>query len=263
MLEKALRETRPYETKSGSSDAAFWRGVERITAAIRQHGNIAQAVARSIADFKQVPVDRSVPRPRIGIAGEFYIRANRFSNQGLISKVEALGGEVWTAPVNEWFLYRNVRRGMRAKLDGQWWLWFKNLLIDRVMQKDERRLAAAFDGFLRNSEEPSTEEVLSMASPYVHFSFEGEAIMTVGKAVDFAEKGLSGIVSVMPFNCMPGTISHALLKKMRRDFGNIPFLNMVYDGDEQATTQIRLEAFMYQAHEYMNKAEQQAEPVIP
>ena len=92
-----------------------------------------------------------------------------------------------------------------------------------------------------------------MASPYVHCSFEGEAIMTVGKAVDFAEKDLSGIVSVMPFTCMPGTISHAILKKVRRDFNNIPFLNMVYDGDEQATTQTRLEAFMYQAHEYMEQ----------
>ncbi len=167
LLNNALLETRPYETEPGSAETAF---------------------ARSIADFKQVPVDRSVPRPRIGIVGEFYIRANRFSNQGLISKVEALGGEVWTAPVNEWFLYRNVRRGMRAKLDGQWWLWFKNLLIDRVMQKDERRLAAAFDGFLRNTEEPSTVEVLSLASPYVHLSFEGEAIMTVGKAVDTSEE---------------------------------------------------------------------------
>ena len=83
--------------------------------------------------------------------------------------------------------------------------------------------------------------------------------MTVGKAVDFAQKGLSGIVSVMPFNCMPGTISHALLKKVRRDFNDIPFLNMVYDGDEQATAQIRLEAFMYQAHEYMGQREKQTE----
>ena len=81
--------------------------------------------------------------------------------------------------------------------------------------------------------------------------------------MDFAEKGLSGIVSVMPFTCMPGTISHAILKKVRRDFDNIPFLNMVYDGDEQATTQTRLEAFMYQAHEYMSERDRQAEPVAP
>ncbi len=263
LLHNALLETRPYEIEPGSAETAFWRGVERVTEAIRQHGDITEAVVRSIAEFKELPVDRSVPRPCIGLVGEFYIRANRFSNQDLIRKIEALGGEVWTAPVNEWFLYRNFRRGMRARLDRQWGLWLKNLLVDRIMQKDEHQLAAAFDGFLRNAKEPSTTEVLVMASPYVHCSFEGEAIMTVGKAVDFAQKGLSGIVSVMPFTCMPGTISHAILKKVRRDYGNIPFLNMVYDGDEQATTQTRLEAFMYQAHEYMNKRVQQPQPVAP
>ena len=95
--------------------------------------------------------------------------------------------------------------------------------------------------------------MLALAAPYIHCSFEGEAIMTVGKAVDFAQKGLSGIVAVMPFTCMPGTISQAILKRLRQDFDNIPFLNMVYDGDEQATTQTRLEAFMYQAHEFMRR----------
>ncbi|HOT37878.1 MAG TPA: hypothetical protein PLT86_14545 [Candidatus Latescibacteria bacterium] len=90
-----------------------------------------------------------------------------------------------------------------------------------------------------------------MAEPYVHRSFEGEAIMTVGKAVDFARKGLSGVVAVMPFTCMPGTISEALMKRVREDENEIPFLNMVYDGFEQSTARTRLEAFMYQAREYM------------
>ena len=119
------------------------------------------------------------------------------------------------------------------------------------MESDEHKLIAAFDGFLRNAHEPPTASVLAYAAPYVHKSFEGEAIMTVGKAIDFARKRLSGIVAVMPFTCMPGTISDALMKRVREDENEIPFLNMVYDGFEQSTTRTRLEAFMYQAKEYM------------
>ncbi len=259
MLDKALLETRPYELEPGAAEKIYWPGVERVCEAIESGESIAEALAGSVTEFKQVPVDRVQPRPRIGMVGEFYIRSNRFSNQDLITKIEALGGEVWVSPVNEWFLYRNFRRGMRARLDSQWGLWLKNLLTDRVMQHDEHNLVEAFDGLLRNAEEPSTAEVLSMAAPYMHCSFEGEAILTVGKAVDFAQKGLSGIVAVMPFTCMPGTISQAILKRMRQDFASIPFLNMVYDGDEQATTQTRLEAFMYQAREYMRR---QPEPEL-
>jgi predicted nucleotide-binding protein (sugar kinase/HSP70/actin superfamily) len=57
----------------------------------------------------------------------------------------------------------------------------------------------------------------------------------------------------MPFTCMPGTISHALLKRVREELGEFPFLNMVYDGVEQSTSQTRLEAFMHQARQYMKR----------
>ena len=198
-------------------------------------------------------MDRSEPKPVIGLAGEFYIRSNRFSNQDVIGKIEELGGEVWMSPVFEWFLYRNFRRAMRARLESDYKLLAKNAIEDWVMTRDEHKLTKPFESFLRNAYEPPTGEVLGMAAPYVDSSFEGEAVMTVGKAVDFVEKGLHGIVTVMPFTCMPGTVSYAILKRVRSDYGDFPFLNMVYDGDEQATDQTRLEAFMHQATGFMKR----------
>ncbi len=250
IIQKALLETRPYETIPGTAQQAYDDSRDDICTAISINGDLNAALARSVQRFQQLPIDDSQQRPIVGLVGEFYIRANRFSNQHLIEQLERLGGEVWMAPVYEWFLYRNFRRGLRARLDGQWRLWFKNLLMDKVMVHDEHALVASFDGLVSNIHEPPTTEVLTCASPYMRRSFEGEAVMTVGKAVDFAQKGLSGIVAVMPFTCMPGTISHAILKRVRADYDSIPFLNMVYDGDEQSTAQTRLEAFMHQAREY-------------
>jgi predicted nucleotide-binding protein (sugar kinase/HSP70/actin superfamily) len=212
------------------------------------------ATMKRIADrFSAIEVDRTQRRPIVGLVGEFYVRASAFSNQDLIRQLESLGAEVWTAPVFEWFLYRNFRRDMRARLDGDWKLVLKNKISDGVMRKDEVALGRALHELLDNVEEPSTEEVLEMAAPYVHKSFEGEAIMTVGKAVDFARKGLAGIVAVMPFTCMPGTVSNAILKRVREDEAGIPFLNMVYDGLEQSTALTRLEAFVHQAAEYARR----------
>jgi len=58
----------------------------------------------------------------------------------------------------------------------------------------------------------------------------------------------------MPFTCMPGTVSHAIMKRVREDHDGFPFLNMVYDGLEQSTSATRLEAFMYQAKERHRRA---------
>jgi predicted nucleotide-binding protein (sugar kinase/HSP70/actin superfamily) len=75
----------------------------------------------------------------------------------------------------------------------------------------------------------------------------------VGKTIDVAERGASGIVNIMPFTCMPGTIVSALLKRYREENSNIPILNMAYDGQEQTNTLTRLEAFMFQAREFQDR----------
>jgi predicted nucleotide-binding protein (sugar kinase/HSP70/actin superfamily) len=148
--------------------------------------------------------------------------------------------------VEEWIYYANLlslrhslaKRDYRAALDA---------LTSRFFQKRvEHRYAKHFRGHLRTLHEPSTSRVLEEASPYLHGSFEGESVLSIGKSVDFAKKGVHGVVNTMPFGCMPGTIVTAMLRAVTRDYG-MPVINVAYDGTESATTEIQLEAFMDQA----------------
>ncbi|MBN1503959.1 MAG: CoA activase, partial [Candidatus Eisenbacteria bacterium] len=256
MLYKWLLETRPYAEDRALVEKVYWRQVHEICDVIRKNGSrkqIREAIERSRKEFEKVTVDRSHRKPIIGLVGEIYVRSNDFSNNNVVEQIESLGGEVWMAPIYEWFLYRNFRRHMRSSLERDYKLLVKNYLKDMVMKRDEHMLSHPFEGLIANSKEPTSREVLRLASPYLHYSFEGEAILTVGKAIDFINKGLSGVVSAMPFTCMPGTISHAILKLIQKKEGGFPFLNMVYDGMEQANTLTRLQAFMHQAKEYQKR----------
>ena len=85
-----------------------------------------------------------------------------------------------------------------------------------------------------------------MAAPYLDSSYEGEAVLSLGKSGDMWKKGAGGVINVMPFTCMPGTIVNALMKRFREDHRGMPFLPMAMDGQEQAGSRIRLEAFMHQ-----------------
>ena len=98
------------------------------------------------------------------------------------------------------------------------------------------------------------------AAPYVHDSFEGEAILSVGKTVEFAHAGADGVLNVMPFTCMPSTIVSSLMKKVQKDLGAMPALSIAYDGQEQATTETRLEAFMHQARAFQKRRGSQKKP---
>ncbi|MBS3906922.1 MAG: CoA activase, partial [Syntrophaceae bacterium] len=253
LLMKKLLETRPYEKKKGESDRAFQSSLMRVCEAIRHGGNQEEALQKSIEDFNRIEVDDPGTKPLIGIVGEIFVRLNRFSNEDAIRKIEQFGGEAWMAPFTEWILYVNTiskRKSLRKKS-------FSNLLkvflTDYYQKKDEHHLEKVFKGHLRNFGEPKTRSIFKKAKPYLDSSFEGETILSVGKSIDFAKRGASGIVNIMPFTCMPGTIVSALLKRYREENNNIPILNMAYDGQEQTNTLTRLEAFMHQAKEFQNR----------
>jgi predicted nucleotide-binding protein (sugar kinase/HSP70/actin superfamily) len=92
-----------------------------------------------------------------------------------------------------------------------------------------------------------------MAAPYVHKSFEGETILSIGKTMDLIKKGASGIINAMPFGCMPGTIVTGMLRGVNRDYG-IPCMSIPYDGTESSTIEIQLEAFIDQAKNYSKRS---------
>jgi predicted CoA-substrate-specific enzyme activase len=249
MLQKALWETRPYEKLKGQTDRVYQAALERLTLAIEKREDLVPVLSAAYEDFMAVGTSART-RPVIGIVGEIYIRSNRFSNENVVRQIEKLGGEAWVAPISEWLLYVNATAKVSARMNGSWKALFKAYVTAHVQHKDEQRFLAGFNGNLRSLHEPSIEQTLRAARPYIHHSFEGEAVLSVGKAIDYINRGVSGIVNVMPFTCMPGTIATAVLKRVREDHNNIPLLNIAYEGQGDTQTLTRLEAFMHQAAAY-------------
>jgi len=252
LLTKCLHETRPYETEKGASDAAYELYLEKVCKALEKKKGCAEAVLKEASAGFGAIRRSDGSKPLIGVVGEIFVRSNKFSNENLIRKIEALGGEAYLAPVEEWIYYVNsmALRRVLIKKDRSGMI---SLLLKRFFQKRiEHRFGRHFEGFLKTLHEPDTKELLIKASPYIHSSFEGEAVLSIGKSVDLIGKGAAGIISAMPFGCMPGTIVSGLMRGLngKSDGGrNIPCLSIPFDGTESPTAEIQLEAFMDQARE--------------
>ena len=258
LLTKKLLETRPYEKEKGQTDRAYRESLDKVCGAILEGEDLGEVLSESIKAFEQVEVKDLGKKPLIGIVGEIFVRLNRFSNEDVIRKIEQLGGEARIAPLTEWILYVNAvskRNSLRKRSMSN---LLKVFITDYYQKKDEHHLEKLFKGHLRHHGEPKTTAIFRMAKPYLDSSFEGEAILSIGKSIDFAERGASGVVNIMPFTCMPGTIVSTLLKRYREENSNIPILNMAYDGQEQTNTLTRLEAFMFQAKEFQGRKNKRA-----
>jgi predicted CoA-substrate-specific enzyme activase len=249
MLQKIKWEHRPYEKKKGTAYRIYRKALADAMGSIERREDPLPVLKRAYDEFAAMEMGER-NKPIIGIVGEIYIRANRFGNEDVVGQIERLGGEAWVAPIGEWFLYVNETAKVAARMSRSWGDLAKAHLSNRVQLRDEHRLMNGFNGSLRSLHEPSIDTTLKRALPYIHHSFEGEAVLSVGKAIDYIGRGVSGIVNVMPFSCMPGTIAGALLKRVQEDHGNIPLLSIAYEGQQDTQTVTRLEAFMHQARAY-------------
>lgn len=250
LLNKLLHEIRPHERTKGDTDKVYREVLPSVITAITTEGDGAfDAVKEGIGRF--LKVERHYRnKPVVGVVGEIYIRSNRFGNNDVVRKIEELGGQVWLAPITEWISYVNYVSRRRNSINHVGLSdRIKLLLTDYVQNKEEHRLEDVFVEYLKYGEEPKVKDIISKASPYVHVSFEGEAILSVGKAIDFIDKGVSGIINAMPFSCMPGTISSAIMRLIQKD-RNVPIINVAYDGQGLTNVNTRLEAFMYQVKEH-------------
>jgi predicted nucleotide-binding protein (sugar kinase/HSP70/actin superfamily) len=120
------------------------------------------------------------------------------------------------------------------------------VIQDFFQHRIERALAEPLERRFGRLAERPIEHTIELAKPYMDVSFEGEAILSIGKIVEYNEDGFGGVVNVMPFTCMPSTIVSTQTRRLSGDCGEMPILNLSFDGQEDATLTTRLEAFVEQ-----------------
>ncbi|MDR3037941.1 MAG: acyl-CoA dehydratase activase-related protein, partial [Candidatus Adiutrix sp.] len=247
LLQKALRQTRPRQTAPGAADAAYQTALADLVAAVESGADLrgVMAVARERFD---VAADRSAPaRPRVGLVGEIYVRHNDFANENVIRRLEALGAEVAAPPFAEWVFYLGFVRAMRAGRAGDWKKRLAASALGWFQRRDFKKLAAPWKGFFhQGAVDPPIDGVIGHGEKFLDRSFQGEAILSLGKGVEFFHGRASGLVNIMPFTCMPGMVVGGLTQNFREACQGLPCLNLSFDGQSQTNTQARLEAFMHQ-----------------
>jgi len=252
LLLKLRYEYRPIERHAGETDRLYQACLEKAVGAIRAGGGrqAVRAMAWAGEQFAALDVDRTQSRAWIGILGEIYLRANTFTNQDLARQVEQLGGRVWVAPMLEWFYFSVWGAQAHARRAGRPAAWLRSWLVERVQRYDEERLLWPLRERLTFAHEPPIGELMENTRPYYEPLLGTEAALSVGKAVDFARHGLSGVINILPFSCMPGLIVTGLAEAIRADHARLPWLDVTYDAQGGTNLQTRLEAFMFQACQF-------------
>ncbi len=248
LIDRLARHIRPCAHERDAVERLYRHGIDEVIGAISRKKDLVPVLQRLRLLFDKVDINALRQLPSIGVVGEIYTRANPQANANLVEELERIGARVLLPSMSEWILYNNFMATRRARRKGEWKEFARLQMENMVQIHDLRRLESAI-GPISGDRESLTKDILKMARPFVTDEFEGETILSVGKAVEFIRHGVSGIINVMPLACMPGTIVNALLKRVREEIGNRPFLPLPCDGQQATLRSLRLEAFIHQAKE--------------
>jgi predicted nucleotide-binding protein (sugar kinase/HSP70/actin superfamily) len=246
VLQKKLLHVRPYEVNVGQADALYDNAIQAISSAIVS-GGFWKALDSSIAAMDAVPVERR-DRPIVGIVGEFYSCMNAWANHDIIRVMESMGAEVRYGPsTTDYMVYynevypathlsRDERLAALYYYVRRWWLMRSKNRLERMLGEDIHRQCRV----------PAVSRRVEDAASYVTHEIDPVVTVNLSKAHNYAVSGCAGIANLIVLNCLYGTLSTALCKKVQREHDCIPMLTIVYDGLKPTNEQTRIEAFMHQ-----------------
>ncbi len=261
VLDRLRLHVRPYEKKNGETDRVYESGIEGISEAmvhcrglfsIVDH-KIHSALKKAVRALEKVDVDMSVPRPVIGIVGEFYTVLNRWANQDFVRTLEKLGIEVkihGLTITNNLALYSTYYyhkdRFKKGEIGAAFYYFLRKFWIDFCVQRAEKSIDSRFRPFGMLD----METIFSEAEPYIHFDIDTILSTFTARARGFASSGVSGLCNIYVLNCMLGNISIPILKNALRQYKNFPLINLVFDAQMGTNMLTRIEAFVHQVKLY-------------
>jgi predicted nucleotide-binding protein (sugar kinase/HSP70/actin superfamily) len=241
LLQKLLLQHRPYEQRPGATDEVYEACLDDVCDAVEQSSvdpgpqmrALQAALQRCRRRFAGLQVRPDPHRPLVGVVGEIFCRLNAFSNEDAVRRIEAAGGEVWLAGLTEWLWYMVPEQYRKLRLKGRlisteaastW-------LRARMQHRDELQLSSLFQDGFRGYEEPDAAEVIEAAWPYLPADGAlGEMVLSIGRAVGLAARGVDGIIDISPFTCMNGIVCEAIYPRVSRDLGGLPIRSLYFDG---------------------------------
>jgi predicted CoA-substrate-specific enzyme activase len=265
LIKKMVQEKRPYEKVKGSANELYQFWLNKVIESIEQGSKTLPKVLETAGkEFSKLELVESKRKPVIAIVGETFMRDNPYCSSFLVEKLEALGAETIMAPFGEWLIYSSYRYFRDSLWKGDLKGMFKSKLQQWGQHYTGNKLKNSVKNFVEMETEIELEEMIKRSAPYVHKDYDGDPVAALGSAGGLVQADISGIVYIMPFTCMPGTLVASVSNEFRKDHNNIPWENIAYDGQEATNIDSRLQAFMHQCKAYAktNQFEKKNAPAV-
>jgi predicted CoA-substrate-specific enzyme activase len=242
MLQRLLLCSRPYERVPGSSAKLFEEWVGRASPAVA--GGDKKAFAENmrlmVGDFAALDLDPP-EKPRVGVVGEILINFHPEANNQAVATVEAEGGQAVLPELTDFFLYCLYDEVFRTECmtGSRLTRWVNKWLINYVEGYREL-MREALAGHRRFGRLNSFSDLKAAGESLVSLGNQsGEGWYLAADMVLMLEHGISNILCLQPFGCLPNHITgKGVVKELKRRYLEANLAAVDYDPGASEVNQL-------------------------
>ncbi len=238
ILEELLRKIRPYEKKPGSTDLAFENAMDAMIGGLEKHGlpGLEKGFQKAVDIMKGVAYDRSKPKPRVLIVGEYLLNFHPGANHDIERYLERNGLEViearMTDVIRKSYFYKDTQNKeyhLHKSAKDRAWFWLADHIFTPAHDMADR-IAKSHPLYTPACRLP---ELVKDSDPIIHHTFDaGEGVLIPGEILHHAKEGCRAFIILQPFGCLPNhVVGRGITKKLKELYPDAQILPLDYDPD--------------------------------
>jgi predicted CoA-substrate-specific enzyme activase len=225
---RVLYKTRPYEAAPGAADQLYHYWVKKARENV-QNGSMIRFnrnINAIIRDFDRLPL-LPVQKPKVGLVGEILVKFHPTANNDIVKIIEEEGGEAVMPDLIDFFLYCAYNSHFKEKFtEGSLWGKLKGDAMIAAIELYRWNMRRALNKSARFKGPSFIGRTAEMAKNIVSLGNQaGEGWFLTGEMAELIESGVSNIVCMQPFACLPNHVTgRGAIKALRKRF---PLSNIV------------------------------------
>jgi predicted nucleotide-binding protein (sugar kinase/HSP70/actin superfamily) len=242
LLVRLILQTRPHERTKGSARSLYESMLPSLYENIRScsFSHFRENIRSIVRAFENIRVF-DIPKPKVGIVGEIFAKYNPLSNNNLTEFLEKEGAEVHLPDLSDFFLYCLYTRIAKyelglanrvTKLSGSLGLRLFDVYRSPVLH--------ALEDSKRFDRPGSIQTKAQLAKEFISLGHHtGEGWLITGEMAEMIEKGVSNILCVQPFACLPNHISgKSVFNAIKKKYPHANLAAVDYDPGASEVNQI-------------------------
>ncbi len=243
VLMRVLFRTRPYEKVKGSADALAEKWTARMQDTLKHKGFISfyKNVRGIIKEFDALELTDAPRRPRVGLVGEILLKYHPDANNRAVEVIEEEGGEVVMPDMLDFFsynvyggVYNHKTLGTSKKMAVALNITLRLFLSLRLPVSCMLSLSKRFHPAVSFRKlKKKVQGIVSLGQQ------TGEGWLLTAEMVELIEDGVTNVLCMQPFGCLPNHITgRGVIKELKRRYPHANITAVDYDASTSETNQI-------------------------